>query len=208
MVIEAEKFGDPVLYDNDFAKVATAYLKEKGPLRVMDQFHLPDSITWNQKTFEGDSYPSYSWGCNIAEVEVDPLTLEIRVKRVTAFFDIGRLINPVLAKGQIEGGLTQALGYAVMEKMEIKKGVFDANRMQTYVVPTMRDIPEFDIHFLEFPYLHAAPGAKGVGEIPMDGLAPAIANAVEAATGIRITELPITPEKLLNHGGRGGSRRE
>jgi len=192
-----EKFGDPVLYDQDFAKVAAAYLKDKGPLRVMDQFHLPDSIQWNQKTFEGDSYPSYSWGCNIAEVEIDPLTLEIRVKRVTAFYDIGRLINPVLAKGQIEGGLTQALGYAVMEKMDIKKGVYDANRMQTYVVPTMRDIPEFDIHFLEYPYLHAAPGAKGVGEIPMDGLAPAIANAVEAATGIRITDLPITPEKLL-----------
>ena len=193
----AEKLGDPILYDKEFAKVAAAYLKEKGPLRVEDQFHLPDSIKWNQKTFEGDSYPSYSWGCNIAEVEVDPLTLEIRVKRVTAFYDIGRVINPVLAKGQIEGGLTQALGYAVMEKMEIKKGVYDANRMQTYVVPTMLDVPEFDIHFLEFPYLHAAPGAKGVGEIPMDGLAPAIANAVEAATGIRITELPITPEKLF-----------
>ncbi|MFH0908013.1 MAG: xanthine dehydrogenase family protein molybdopterin-binding subunit [bacterium] len=192
-----DQFGDPVPYDNDFAKVAAAYLKAKGPLRVMDQFHLPDTITWNQKTFEGDSYPSYSWGCNIAEVEIDPLTLEIHVRRITAFYDIGRLINPVLAKGQIEGGLTQALGYSVMEKMEIKKGVYDANRMQTYVVPTMPDIPEFDIHFLEYPYLHAVPGAKGVGEIPMDGLAPAIANAVEAATGIRITDLPITPEKLL-----------
>lgn len=180
-----------------FEEVAERYLKTKGSLRVYDQFQLPPTIRWDQKTFKGDSYPSYSWGCNVAEVEVNPLTLEIRVVKVTSYWDIGRLINPVLAKGQIEGGLTQALGYAVMEKMEIKDGLYDASRMQTYVVPTALDVPEFDIHFLEYPYGHAAPGAKGVGEIPMDGLPAAVANAVRAATGIRITDLPITPEKLF-----------
>jgi CO/xanthine dehydrogenase Mo-binding subunit len=180
-----------------FQDVASAYLKQHGPLRVYNQFKLPETLRWNQKTFEGDSYPSYSWGCNIAEVEVDELTLEVAVKKVTAYFDIGRLINPVLAKGQVEGGLVQALGYAVMEKMDIKDGLYDASRMQTYVVPTALDIPEFDIHFVEYPYGHAAPGAKGVGEMPMDGLAPAIANAVQAALGIRINDLPITPEKIF-----------
>lgn len=180
-----------------FDEVADAYLKKHGALRVLDQFQLPASIRWDQKTFKGDSYPSYSWGCNVAEVEIDRLTLEIKVTRVTSFWDIGRLINPVLAKGQIEGGLTQALGYAVMEKMEIKNGLYDASRMQTYVVPTALDVPELDVQFVEYPYTHAAPGAKGVGEIPMDGLPAAIANAVYAATGARITELPITPEKLL-----------
>jgi len=201
--------GEPVELDHDrftgtmshasrsFQEVAAAYLKQHGPLRIMNQFKLPDTIRWNQKTFEGDAYPSYSWGCNVAEVEIDELTLELAVKKVTAYYDIGRLINPVLAKGQIEGGLVQALGYAVMEKMAIKDGLYDASRMQTYVVPTTLDIPEFDIHFLEYPYTHAAPGAKGVGEVPMDGLAPAIANAVNAALGVRINELPITPEKLL-----------
>ena len=74
---------------------------------------------------------------------------------------------------------------------------FDADRMQTYIIPTMLDVPEYDIHFVEFPYEFAAPGAKGVGEMPMDGLAPAIANAVFQATGVRMTDLPITPEKLL-----------
>jgi len=180
-----------------FQDVATAYLKQHGPLRVYNQFKLPDTIKWNQKTFEGDSYPSYSWGCNVAEIEIDALTLELTVKKVTAYFDIGRVINPVLAKGQIEGGLIQALGYAVMEKMEIKDGLYDASRMQTYVVPTALDIPEFDLHFVEYPYGYVAPGAKGVGEMPMDGLAPAVANAVQAALGVRINELPITPEKLL-----------
>ncbi len=201
--------GEAVELDNDvftgalsgsqrsFQEVASAYLKQHGPLRVYNQFKLPDTLRWNQKTFEGDSYPSYSWGCNVAEVEIDELTLEVAVKKVTAYFDIGRLINPVLAKGQVEGGLIQALGYAVMEKMEIKDGLYDASRMQTYVVPTALDIPEFDIQFIEYPYGHVAPGAKGVGEMPMDGLAPAIANAVQAALGVRINDLPITPEKLL-----------
>ncbi|HMP72823.1 MAG TPA: xanthine dehydrogenase family protein molybdopterin-binding subunit [Kiritimatiellia bacterium] len=180
-----------------FEAVAERYLKEKGPLRVYHQFQLPETIVWDQKTFKGDSYPSYSWGCNIAEVEVDALTLEVKLVRIVACYDIGRLINPMLAKGQIEGGLVQALGYALMEKMEIKDGLYDASRMQTYVIPTALDIPEMDITFLEYPYTHTAPGAKGVGEIPMDGLAPAVANALVAATGLRLRKIPITPEMML-----------
>ena len=181
----------------DFEKVADAYLKANSPLRIEHQFQLPSTIRWDQKTFKGDAYPSYSWGCNVAEVEIDTLTLELKVTRVFSTWDIGRLINPMLAKGQIEGGLIQALGYSVMEKMAIKDGLYDASRMQTYVVPTVLDAPEMDVHFVEFPYTHGQPGAKGVGEIPMDGLAPAIANAVYAATGVRMNDLPITPEKLL-----------
>ena len=180
-----------------FATVAASYLKFHGPLRVYNQFQLPETIKWDQKTFRGDSYPSYSWGCNIVEIEIDTLTLEIKPLKIWSYWDIGRLINPMLAKGQIEGGLVQALGYALMEKMEIKNGLYDASRMQTYVVPTSLDVPEMEVHFIEYPYTGCAPGAKGVGEIPMDGLAPATANAVRAATGIRMTDLPLTPEKLL-----------
>ncbi len=180
-----------------FKDAAAHHLKHRGPLRVYHHFRLPDYIHWDQKNFVGDAYPSYSWGCNVAEVEVDPLTLEVHVRRVTAIYDIGKVLNPVLAKGQLEGGLVQALGYALMEKIEVKEGLFDASRMQTYVIPTTLDIPEFDLGFVEFPYEFAVPGAKGVGEIPMDGLAPAIANAVEQASGVRMRELPITPEKLF-----------
>lgn len=180
-----------------FDAVARRLIQERGPQRVYNQFQLPPTIRWDQKTFRGDSYPSYSWGCNVAEVEIDPLTLELKVTRITSVWDIGRVVNPVLAKGQIEGGLVQALGYAVMEKIKIRDGLYDASRMQTYIVPTMLDAPEMIVEFIEYPYTHSAPGAKGVGEIPMDGLAPAIANAVEAATGIRLNELPITPEALL-----------
>lgn len=189
--------GKPITSARQFDSVADKYLQQHGPTRVENGFKLPDKIKWDQKTFRGDAYPAFAWGCNIAEVEIDPRTLALSVKKVTAVFDIGRLINPVLAKGQIEGGLTQALGYTVMEKMGIRNGRFDADRMQTYIIPTMLDVPEYDIHFVEFPYEFAAPGAKGVGEMPMDGLAPAIANAVFQATGVRMTDLPITPEKLL-----------
>lgn len=185
-----------------FDRIAGRYLEDKGALRVEHEFKLPETTTWDQKTFRGDAYPAFSWGCNIAEVEVDTLTLEVRVTRVTAVYDIGRVINPVLAKGQVEGGLTQALGWALMEKMGIKNGKFDADRMQTYIIPTALDTPEYDVHFVEFPFDFAAPGAKGAGELPMDGLAPAIANAVAAATGVRIRDLPITPERLLEALGK------
>ena len=185
-----------------FKEGAAAYLARYGPERVYEQFHLPDYIKWNQATFEGDAYPAYSWGCNVAEVWVDPLTLEISCQKITAYYDIGRVLNPVLALGQLEGGLVQALGYALMEKIAVTgAGRYDADRMQTYVIPTMLDGPEMDIHFLEFPYTDVEPGAKGVGEIPMDGLAPAIANAVVQATGVRLRDLPLTPEKLLAQGG-------
>jgi len=179
-----------------FPEAADRYLKENKPLRVMHQFVLPSYVQWNQQTFEGDAYPAYSWGCNVAEVEVDTVTCEMRVLKITACYDIGRVLNPVLAKGQIEGGLVQALGYAVMEKMAIRDGRYDADRMQTYVIPTALDIPEMDVHFIEYPFTHAHPGAKGVGEIPMDGLAPAIANALEQAAGIRLRQIPITAETI------------
>ena len=181
-----------------FAKVAKALLAEIGPASGFFQFELPPDIRWDQATFKGDSYPGYSWSANVAEIEIDPLTCELEVKRVTATVDVGRVINPVLAAGQVEGGLTQALGYAVMEKIGTgKNGLYDAARLQTYIIPTALDVPEYDVKFVEYPYSFAPPGGKGLGELPMDGLAPAIANAVEAATGCRIRSLPITPEAIF-----------
>ena len=190
-----------------FAKVAKEMLAELGGASGFFEFLLPADIQWNQATFKGDSYPGYSWSANVAEIEIDPLTCEIAVKRVTDVIDVGRVINPVTATGQVEGGLTQALGYAVMEKIGTgKNGLYDAARLQTYIIPTALDVPEYDVKFVEYPYSFAPPGAKGLGELPMDGLAPAIANAVEAATGKRIRQIPITPEVLFEalHAPQGG----
>lgn len=190
-------------FRNRFEAVAGAYLQAHGPLRMEEQFRLPDTIQWDQKTFRGDSYPAYSWGCNIVELDVDPLTFAVRVRKVTACYDIGRVINPVLASGQVEGGLTQALGYALMEKIGIRNGRYDADRLQTYIIPTALDVPAYDVCFVEFPYEFAAPGAKGLGEIPMDGMAPAVLNALKQATGLRFTEIPVMPEAIWEAVTRG-----
>jgi CO/xanthine dehydrogenase Mo-binding subunit len=191
-----------------FAKVAKEMLAELGEASGFFQFALPDSIRWDQQNFKGDSYPGYSWSANVAEIEIDPITYELRVTRVTAVIDVGRVINPLSASGQVEGGLTQALGYAVMEKIGTgKNGLYDAARLQTYIIPTSLDIPEYDVKFVEYPYSFAPPGAKGLGELPMDGLAPAIANAVEAAIGQRIRQIPILPESIFEalHPAQGGT---
>ena len=182
-----------------FAEVASAHLAERGETSGFFEFLLPPGTQWDQKTFKGDAYPGYSWAANVAEVEIDPLTCIPRVTRVTAVIDIGRVINPQTAHGQVEGGLTQALGYSTMEKIATspKTGLFDAARLQTYIVPTALDTPDFDITFVEYPYTFAPPGAKGLGELPMDGLAPAIANAIEAATGKRLSALPLTNEAIF-----------
>jgi CO/xanthine dehydrogenase Mo-binding subunit len=181
-----------------FAKVAKEMLAELGEASGFFQFELPADIRWDQQNFKGDSYPGYSWSANVAEIEIDPITYELKVTRVTAVIDVGRIINPLSATGQVEGGLTQALGYAVMEKIGTgKNGLYDAARLQTYIIPTSLDIPEYDVKFVEYPYSFAPPGAKGLGELPMDGLAPAIANAVEAAIGQRIRQIPILPESIF-----------
>lgn len=181
-----------------FAKAAEAALKEGRKLSGFFEFLLPEGTQWDQGTFKGDAYPGYSWSADVAEVEIDPATYETNVTKVWSVLDIGRVINPVLATGQVEGGLTQALGYATMEKMGTgRNGLFDATRLQTYIVPTALDVPEWDVRFVEYPYRFAPPGGKGLGEMPMDGLAPAIANAIESATGLRLRELPLTPEAIL-----------
>jgi len=190
-----------------FAKVARNMLAELGEVNGFFEFHLPPETRWDQGAFKGDSYPGYSWSANVAEIEVDPLTCELAIKRVTAVVDVGRIINPILASGQVEGGLTQALGYAVMEKVGTgPNGLYDASRLQTYIIPTALDVPEYDVKFVEYPYSFAPPGGKGLGELPMDGLAPAIANAVESAIGRRIRSIPITAEAIYEalHSPPGG----
>ncbi|MFH1830896.1 MAG: xanthine dehydrogenase family protein molybdopterin-binding subunit [Pseudomonadota bacterium] len=185
---------------NNIAKISDlvkSYLSERGPLTIIDHYELPPDIKWDEKTYRGDAYPTYSWGCDVAEVEVDMDTFEVRVIKMWLAQDIGRAVNPKLAQGQIEGGTLQALGYAIMEKHALDKGRFLSDRLQTYIIPTAMDAPEMDTVIVEKAYEHGPMGAKGVGELPMDGGAPAIANAVANATGIRINELPITPEKLF-----------
>ena len=107
------------------------------------------------------------------------------------------MIHPILAAGQIEGGVAQGIGYALYEKCVWHDGVMINNQMTNYIMPTSADLPPIHVHFAEIPYEGGAFGAKGIGELPMDGPAPAILNAIENALGIAFDHVPLMPEDVF-----------
>jgi CO/xanthine dehydrogenase Mo-binding subunit len=209
---------DGVVYAGDqalgrFAELLPQVLAADGRDRWIfeEQYQLPPHIRWDEKTHTGDAYAAFAWACTVAEVEVDLDTYEVRVPRITTAVDIGRAINPELARGQIEGGVIQALGYALCEEVGVKPdGALLRDRFQTYIIPTTLDAPQMVTRILEVPYAGGPGGAKGLGELPVDGAAPAIANALEHALGVRIHDLPLSPEKIFaalrERAAREGSR--
>jgi CO/xanthine dehydrogenase Mo-binding subunit len=173
-----------------------AYFRAHGPLRVEAEYEQPDWIRWDDQTYRGDAYATYGWGCNVAEVELDPVTFEARPVRLTAAIDVGKAIHPALATGQIEGGTAQALGYALIEHVVMRNGAMANAQLTNYVIPTALDTPPIDVILVENPYPGGPYGAKGLGELPMDGPAPAIVNAIRSL-GVDVREIPALPEVLL-----------
>jgi CO/xanthine dehydrogenase Mo-binding subunit len=173
-----------------------AYLRRHGPLRVTRQYEPPPGISWDDRTYRGDAYATYAWGCDVAEVELDPVTYEVRPTRVTSVVEIGRAVNPLMVAGQVEGGTVQGLGYALLEEVVMREGRMANAQLTNYMIPTTLDSPPVDVTILENPYRHGPFGAKGVGEMPMSGPGPAVANAVRHL-GLDVRSLPITPEKVL-----------
>ncbi len=183
-----------------------AYLAKHGPLVVTRQYEPPAGITWSDETYRGDAYGAYGWGCNVAEVELDAVTGEVRPVGMTAVCEIGRAIHPVLAAGQIEGGTAQGAGWALLEEVVMKDGRMANPQMTNYVVPTTLDTPPIDVAILENPYPHGPAGAKGLGELPIDGPAPAIVNAIRHM-GLDVRQIPATPERLFGSHGRSKKAR-
>jgi CO/xanthine dehydrogenase Mo-binding subunit len=130
-------------------------------------------------------------------VTVDTLTGEVSVDDFVAAQEVGRVLHPVLAAGQIEGGVVQGIGWALYEKVVWRDGGMSNNQLTNYIIPTSMDVPPIRVLFEEVPYAHGAMGAKGIGELPMDGPAPAILNAIENATGIGFTQVPLLAEDIL-----------
>jgi CO/xanthine dehydrogenase Mo-binding subunit len=180
-----------------FAEVARRYLSERGPLVCIEQYQHPAGIEWDDKSYRGDAYPCYGWAATAVEVEVDLDTFEVALLDVVQAADIGKAIHPVLAEGQVEGGTVQALGYALLEEHVWSQGRILNTRMQNYLIPTSLDVPSLRTVLLENPYPSGPYGAKGFGELPMDGPAPAVAAAVLHATGKLVGELPISPDRLM-----------
>ncbi|MBV8571727.1 MAG: xanthine dehydrogenase family protein [Acidobacteriaceae bacterium] len=175
-----------------------------GPLRTRAQYHEPAGIHWDDEHYRGDAYGAFSWATYVAEVTVDTITGEVQVDEFTALQEVGRVINPVLAAGQIEGGIVQGLGFALLEKVTWNQGSMANNQLTNYIIPTAMDVPPIKVLFEEIPYEYGASGAKGIGELPMDGPAPAILNAVVNALGIAFDHVPLTPEDILSKLSQNG----
>ena len=166
-------------------------------LKTSATYQPPPNVHWDDDKYQGDAYGAYAWAVYVAEVSYDSLTYEAHVEDFVAIQEVGRVLNPVLAAGQIEGGVAQAVGWALYEDVVWKDGRMANAQMTNYIMPTSMDLPAIRVFFEEIPYRYGPAGAKGIGELPMDGPAPAIFNAVAQATGTNPERLPLTPERLM-----------
>jgi CO/xanthine dehydrogenase Mo-binding subunit len=186
-------------YDStQFRQAASAYVAEHGSLRATVEYEPPPDLSWDDQLYQGDAYGTYAWAAYVAEVAIDPITCEVSVHDFVAVQEVGKVINPILAMGQIEGGVAQAIGWTLHERVVWREGRMANAQMTNYIMPTSLDLPPIRVFFDERPYAYGPSGAKGIGELPMDGAAPAILNAVHHATGIHADRIPLTPEVMLD----------
>lgn len=159
-------------------------------------YQKPDEVEWDEEEYRGDAYATYAWSTHVAEVEVDLRTYNVRVLDYVALQDVGRVINPTLARGQIAGGVVQGIGWALLEEVVTYDGAMRNNQLTNYIIPACGDVPPIRVIFEESGSPYGPGGAKGIGELPMDGPAPAILNAISSALGCSVNDVPATPEVL------------
>jgi 4-hydroxybenzoyl-CoA reductase alpha subunit len=157
----------------------------------------PDTVVVNQSTYEGHSSPAYGFGAQIAEVEVDRETGQVRVLKIGGAHDCGIAINPMHAEGQLEGASLGGLGQALYEDLFTERGLIMNPSFLEYKLPTALDMPGLKTALIQIPDPEGPFGAKGMSEGCQIAPTPAIANAIYHAVGVRIKDLPITPEKIL-----------
>ncbi len=181
-----------------FAATFEDYARARGATRIDQRFEpYPGGTPFDDSTYTGDAYPAFGWAACVARVDVDLDTGEVHVIDVVAADDVGRVIHPVLAEGQVEGGTLQAVGYATIEEIKLRDGRYLNDRLATYIIPTALDAPRISTILVEAPFDGAPHGAKGIGELPMDVGAPAVVAAIADATGVWIADLPASPERIL-----------
>jgi len=182
---------------SDFQEACGKYVAQFGPLKAFSKYQPPPNVYWDDEKYQGDAYGAYAWAVYVAEVSFDELTYEAHVEDFVALQEVGRVINPVMAAGQIEGGVAQAIGFTLFENVVWQNGRMANSQMTNYIIPTPADIPPIRVYFEENPYAYGPGGAKGIGELPMDGAAPAILNAIENATGVSFSDVPLMPEAMM-----------
>lgn len=181
----------------EFFAACDRYRAAHGAVESLCRYEAPPGIYWDDTTYHGEAYGAYAWAIYVAQVAVDTVTYSAEVEDFWAVQEVGRVLHPVLAKGQIEGGVAQGIGYALYEKVVLQNGHMANNQMTNYIIPTAADVPPIHVHFEQIPFRYGGYGAKGIGELPHDGPAPAILNAVRDATSVAFNAIPLLPEDLF-----------
>jgi len=193
----AGKLGDSYTPE-EFRAACRAHVAEHGQFRSLARYEQPDDIVWDEEKYRGSAYAAFAWAVYVAEVAVDLATYSVSVNDFVALQEVGTVLHPVLAKGQIIGGVVQGIGFALYEKVIWDQGRMQNGQMTNYIMPTSADLPSIRVYFEELGNIHGAYGAKGIGELPVDGPAPAIANAIEDALQVPFDSIPLLPEDIFN----------
>jgi len=182
----------------EFRSACRNYIAKHGQFRSWSRYEAPSDIFWDDQKYRGEAYAAFAWAVYIAEVTVDLTTYSVSVDDFVALQEVGRVLHPLLARGQIIGGVAQGIGFSLYEKVVWQNGRMQNGQMTNYIMPTSADLPSIRVFFEELGNVYGAYGAKGIGELPMDGPAPAIVNAVEDALGIRFDSIPLLPEDIMD----------
>ena len=182
----------------EFRAACRAHVAQHGKFRSLARYEQPEDIVWDEEKYRGSAYAAFAWAVYVADVTVDLTTYNVSVDDFVALQEVGKVLHPVLAKGQIIGGVAQAIGFALYEKVVWEKGRMQNGQMTNYIMATSADLPTIRVYFEELGNVYGAFGAKGIGELPMDGPAPAIVNAIEDALGVPFNSVPLLPEDIYD----------
>jgi CO/xanthine dehydrogenase Mo-binding subunit len=199
--IKQTLMGNDLLRDSysaeEFRVACQSQVATHGQFRSWARYQEPPDVFWDDEKYRGEAYAAFAWAVYVAEVTVDLTTYSVAVEDFVALQEVGKVLHPVLARGQIAGGVAQAIGYTLYEKVVWQNGRMQNGQMTNYIMPTAADLPPIRVFFEEMGNIHGAFGAKGIGELPMDGPAPAILNAVEDALEVPFNSIPLLPEDIF-----------
>ncbi len=164
---------------------------------VFENYVPPAYIQWDEDAMIGDAYPAYSWGVNIVEVSVSPVTYQVKLEGIWSVYDVGKAIDERIVIGQADGGITQGVAYGYLEVMKHERGRLKQKNLTDYIIPTSMDVPAMETVIFENPFAYGPDGAKGVGELTLVGGAPAVALAIEQAIKHPVNRIPATPEYMM-----------
>lgn len=183
---------------DEYMNAVQDLLQENNEIILSESYERSQNLYFDYATLQGDAYESYSLGTLMVVIQTNLLTGETIVERVDAVIDAGLIINQSLAEGQVQGAIMQGIGLALYEDLKYTEKGYINNNLSTYEIPTILETPEVNVQFIEDASYKINFAPRGIGELALAGIAPAVANAIENGIGYRLKRLPITPERLLH----------